>query len=618
MCDNEFVNGQCNLDSGKCECQHSTTFPDYGFWTMSMDELSGAQTCETCDIRYFGEKCADVCKCNGHGLCDRRTGACGCYLGDEDGYWGGKVCADCADGFVGITCKGVNVKLSRPGAFGASFPVPSLDVSTGLLCYDVVSGYTYIGTNPIAILDNNKNNLAAFQLKGFALQCYFRSSTELYIYAYSDSKGYFHVLTRGTVNQFELIEVPHVTALTELGSRRMEVQDLTSGNLTTARLEELIQLGREAERRKAGSGGLDHIEEVSELRARRGFEIQNASAGFDESQQLQPVEILNMYHVGPTKFGRLEIRNIFLNANANAATRTFSTNFKSLASARATNNGTLLLTGIKASGDWDIEELIVDMEVEGTQLPVLRSYYSTFSAQLELLCGGCVPVRIEQDRANVVMVLRLSTKTNNKDAGMYLGRMVLREAHIAYDQGQGVEVKDTTNYTNAVVAQYVFSSIADVTSLVVDTYSGLGYVALRPSINREPSTIFKFVVDSCVVTGTIALGTVGGDMEVAIAMHPNADLRKLDVLAPLALQQRVIEISLFAVAKVVPEYADTKGGTIITLHGEGFVRGMRCDFGGRLIEATFDSSRAITCPAPAGGTESCTGEVVEAVHKLGN
>src|SRR5256885_582424 len=72
-------------------------------------------------------------------------------------------------------------------------------------------------------------------------------------------------------------------------------------------------------------------------------------------------------------------------------------------------------------------------------------------------------------------------------------------------------------------------------------------------------------------------------------------------------------LNLYAVISLFPTMADTQGGTVVTVYGEGFVDlpSLSCDFNGTFVPATLLSSRTVTCVAPAGGDERCEGVPLE-------
>ena len=132
----------CNTDTGRCECE-----PQWG-----------GPLCDTCSAAFWGENCDAACLCNAHGVCDRATGVCVCYSSSDEGHFTGTTCDTCSPGYVGVECKAPRVcttqgdsltplnidpvSLSRTPM--TTFPPYGLWVDTR-----AGGGYAYVGGNPL-------------------------------------------------------------------------------------------------------------------------------------------------------------------------------------------------------------------------------------------------------------------------------------------------------------------------------------------------------------------------------------------------------------------------------------------------------------------------------------
>ena len=107
--------------------------------------------------------------------------------------------------------------------------------------------------------------------------------------------------------------------------------------------------------------------------------------------------------------------------------------------------------------------------------------------------------------------------------------------------------------------------------------------------------------------------TVVSDNEIVTGFVVDPATRTLYASVPLNLQVSIVPLSLYAVTALFPNIADTYGGTVITVSGQGFlnVTGMQCDFNGTIVPGTFISSQQINCVAPTGGDERCEGVPLE-------
>ena len=82
------------------------------------------------------------------------------------------------------------------------------------------------------------------------------------------------------------------------------------------------------------------------------------------------------------------------------------------------------------------------------------------------------------------------------------------------------------------------------------------------------------------VTISSPSGTVERVPEVVQALYPRPN-RTMEGLVMMNYTLKLVEINLFAVVSVVPEFAEGEGGTVVTIHGEGISlhNATRCRFG---------------------------------------
>jgi hypothetical protein len=202
--------------------------------------MTATGQCDKCNISYFGELCQTECPCNGHGLCDRRTGSCSCYSGDSDGYWSGKLCEKCADGFIGVRCQGTDVAISRAGAVSSSINNAYPPIVAGFLCFDPVTNYTYMGLEVVSVFNRAHSLLRSFESSGLAVACHIASATELYLFVYTNATAKFVVVTRATATVARSIEIRGIVdrgrdaaAASAVGVRRAFTSQSASARLAT-------------------------------------------------------------------------------------------------------------------------------------------------------------------------------------------------------------------------------------------------------------------------------------------------------------------------------------------------------------------------------------------------
>lgn len=555
-CDSVLINGQCNVDTGVCECQ----FDAAGHW----DYTTAAQlTCEVCDVFYFGENCESPCACSKHGTCDRRTGACSCYADPVRGHWGGSSCSTCAAGYIGVRCQNLNVAISPLGTVAAVATVPALDVMMGIVCRDPLYPFQYIGTSPVAVTSPTDRLLSTLQLGGFALRCVYRSQRELYIVTYSQARLMLNVIGRqnGEYLRTEYLPIPPEVR----GSARM----------------------------------FDPLAFRSERRLMQ-FEPTNASTlngAIMAASSIMPPFTGETEDVIITPYGAGVVQYYQISSGTQVVV---ATNFTRIVDAVPVDgiDGVYCISGLVANGTSNRWEVVwVDNAWPTGVPPTLRqlaSFYNAFGPPMAAQCPGCTPSRVFGTAEFVVMIFASS------GVGMYLARMDIAHSDAEYgvvDRGE-------------ITLQYFYGSVCTVTATAIDSYASTGYFAM--SCGSSPSVIMKFELATCLVTGIIQLSIVGADTETVVALSIIHELRMLAALTPLSRSQRVQKVSLFAVSGVTPRIADTKGGTRITVTGEGFVAGMACIFNGdATIAADFVNLRTLVCTAPPGGTVACAGEPVE-------
>eukprot|EP01012_Entosiphon_sulcatum_P004582 TRINITY_DN11848_c0_g1_i1.p1 TRINITY_DN11848_c0_g1~~TRINITY_DN11848_c0_g1_i1.p1 ORF type:complete len:1848 (-),score=223.38 TRINITY_DN11848_c0_g1_i1:175-5718(-) len=161
----------------------------------------------------------------------------------------------------------------------------------------------------------------------------------------------------------------------------------------------------------------------------------------------------------------------------------------------------------------------------------------------------------------------------------------------------------------------VVTSLAstEVTDMAIDFAAGVGY--LSTSTTGNPTVMRKFNTTTAAIFGSYAFNVVGRYTETVIGTAVSSHDRILYALTSLP-RLSIASINLFAVHSVSPSIADTRGGTYVTITGEGFVSSntSRCLFGGTTQVVAINTGNAIICSAPASdpdATDACSGQVVE-------
>jgi hypothetical protein len=82
-----FVHAMCDA-TGNFTCLRDVV---RGYWD--------GPTCDVCLVGWRGDICNKECLCNGHGGCGRYDGICSCFRDDTNGYWDGVECSRCLAGY---------------------------------------------------------------------------------------------------------------------------------------------------------------------------------------------------------------------------------------------------------------------------------------------------------------------------------------------------------------------------------------------------------------------------------------------------------------------------------------------------------------------------------------
>eukprot|EP01065_Artemidia_motanka_P051804 TRINITY_DN9192_c0_g1_i2.p1 TRINITY_DN9192_c0_g1~~TRINITY_DN9192_c0_g1_i2.p1 ORF type:complete len:2619 (+),score=657.97 TRINITY_DN9192_c0_g1_i2:875-7858(+) len=163
-------------------------------------------------------------------------------------------------------------------------------------------------------------------------------------------------------------------------------------------------------------------------------------------------------------------------------------------------------------------------------------------------------------------------------------------------------------------------TVVTVTELTLDSVAGSGFAFAHT--NNLPTTVYKFHEATLLVYGTAQFIQSGSNVERIISADVDARERTLFCLAALGKTVKIIKLNLFALRTFRPNLADTRGGTLITVAGEGFANFGQtcCRFGAdkKITVAkaeSFDSQTGeIVCKAPPDPTSdatSCGGQPLE-------
>jgi hypothetical protein len=256
---------------------------------------------------------------------------------------------------------------------------------------------------------------------------------------------------------------------------------------------------------------------------------------------------------------------------------------------------TVLVLGGYLGSSWQIVNIPLPLD-SGTPTVITAQVQAATSFCSSYGCTSTGKLKIDGTYAYISVL-------TNSGAGIIQMRLTqLNSGNMVISSGMVI-----SNFQNVIV---------NVTAMYLDSFGGAGYIALNlysPSTGPQPSTIYRFSLITMQVYGSVAFQTVVSDNEIVTGFVVDPATRTLYASVPLNLQVSIVPLSLYAVTALFPNIADTYGGTVITVSGQGFlnVTGMQCDFNGTIVPGTFISSQQINCVAPTGGDERCEGVPLE-------
>ena len=154
-CDDGFYGPECAVPCDATKCGHLSNWKcsEQGE-CLCLEDLTQhwgniAAGCNVCNDMYWGADCGLPCDCSLHGTCDRLTGTpCKCFADSVRGFWAGTKCEKCADGRVGIQCTGKAVPITRTVTIDPRVAATSLST----VFADEEEGFIYAGGSPLVAL----------------------------------------------------------------------------------------------------------------------------------------------------------------------------------------------------------------------------------------------------------------------------------------------------------------------------------------------------------------------------------------------------------------------------------------------------------------------------------
>ena len=549
-------NSQCN-GNGACECANSKS---RGYFKDPSTQ------CTVCKELFWGIKCDQDCPCSRRGGCHQLTGVCKCFKDSEKGFFAGKSCDRCADGYIGVDCKSQNVAITRVSSKGA--PTKVEDRESSFLLVDVENDLVYAGGKPMVVMN--------FTTRAKITDIVFPGS-----------------IISGSIQA-------------KSGQIKLELSKLTDHPGATEGSRRILMIAR----------NLDSKGHVAILRRGNVFTVKtkvlppkSSSGPKGIGRRLQAVPIYTQtITVETITVNAPIINNMILDdsysvLSSGAVSRVnglnqvedniFSDYFSQVSCAAMTNSllidPTRLLIGGTKSSTWQMISVEMPSIVNGRVEEL-----SIFVNIPECANQFCQNVgKIITDGTYVIFAIQ--TKT-----GASLARFRYTQLGNPNVQVEYSVVRDSVPLQNVV----------NITAIALDPLSHSGFVAMNA--DGEATTLYKFDMVTLSVYGNVRFQRSGPIYEIVTSLSRDDVNRQLLASIPLDFQLQIVPLNLYAVTRVFPPIADTAGGTMITIEGEGFMDdNPQCDFNGTLVPAELVSSRELRCLAPTGGDERCDGNPLE-------
>jgi len=566
-----LVNGECNPASGKCTCVDSDAS---GHWT---DEST---YCTTCKLFYWGPACKDECPCLKRGGCDKFTGECQCFDDDANGHYSGVACEKCKAGYVGVSCKGKDVAITKQKPCSA---LAAVRANSEFLLVDAQMDLVLSGGRPIIACNRTTRDLVgAFDINGTVIAGHVAPDKRTWIFTLTGVDSLLDPTQQIKV-QYDRVPHPTFSAPTSTGS----VYNTTAEDIaiaTTGRSLQQLSTGRTLQ----------------------------ATWTFQSPVQVAVIELRENEYLTVMSDGFLSVGNgTSVSAQGRVPDGYFTQIMHATVStSRVISPQVLVLGGVTKDPNQFYFQLCT-IPIPDTTTPL----------------AAVATIATHNERIIEVSTLCKRDTNANLTACLAVSRIVCDGTYfvLAMSMGQGVSLlrfRYTQLYmpgvaveTNSIYDRYDPSHVFNVTAMVVEPIANAGFVAInyQSPNTTEPSTIFKFDLLDLSVYGSVVFLKILDSYEIVTSLVPDGESRMLFATVPLSTQINVVPLNLYAVTRVFPHIADTTGGTVITVEGEGFAADdyLMCDFNGTYVTATLLSSRKLLCVAPAGGDERCEGVPLE-------
>eukprot|EP00759_Apiculatamorpha_spiralis_P009103 PhF_6_TR15925/c0_g1_i1/m.24680 len=522
-------------NNGTCVCVRDKKL---GFW--------GGKSCSTCYDGYWGTQCTRQCNCNGHGTCQRSNGRCTCFSDAIRGFWESALltaCSRCQEKYIGAQCTQPDARVSIKGYVVPPNSAPQDDPTRSIHIVDVLYNRVFMGGRPLYVMYSVPNSET---LQEDPVQ----TTMQTYI---GNARVVSGVLKDDVLELF--IE-------NELGETNLVIFDRRSLNpLTVTKLSH------------------HHTFQVLQNTTNNNKTFTNATNITTASIPVTSNSLKMSFQHNEWSYVLQQNGVMIVMQSATIVTKVdWATTYfgvgRAPQSLLVTEGGHLLVLGSTANsttgGNWDIY-VIYDIESALVNM-TSTTKLSAVSIKKRLvvdacLVGGqdtCVKTWYASDSGNNTLVCMWESSRGSTSRELVIGRFDLAE----------LQRNNRTSVLKVFSATIPGAGQSYPTALAADTFTNVVYAAMNERNSKgvdNPTVLYKIKVSTLELFGSARFSVFQGQPEVVTSL----ELKPLDrtLSAKIATSTpAVVELMLCDIQDVQPKVVAKRGGTPLTIFGEGFVK----------------------------------------------
>ena len=510
--------------AGGCGCINNNT---HGHWQ--------GDSCEMCGDGHWGSTCLQVCACSGNAVaCDQLTGQCSCYSDAVNGYFHGAQCEMCQSGYIGTKCTTKDAKITR-----ASVPVSlaPLDVtyqhrSSAAIVSDDVYGRLILAATPPAV---------------YSLV----NSAPVYSAALSKNLAFLRGAVLSTALQTTTLDIM------EMQGGTVDLFSFHRKNLTLRQRTSVVKAQAVSTDVTLLHRSHNVLSKAYGVRRRDWVALQSSQQAF--GTLMKAVSAGSLWCLAYQFPGEVKLRVVSTSSGkTNLLHDQFLANFDRFSNIFVLDETHIAVAG-SLQGRHDLTAMELDPQLGVVRaatnfidLPTLSFLYRGAAAALryEVLVGSGVWWYAAVRQATTLHVLQLSP------AALFATPAAVNAVDCSADPGT--------------MCATLFENVAPwtVQNARVDAAARELYVTVLPG-PAEPTWVYRLHLSPIAVSGSMQLSRFAGEAEVAQDVAISEESKAAFILPRLG-SLRAITVNTYYVERLIPNVADSSGGTRVTVVGRGF------------------------------------------------